>query len=333
MRIAVDTMSGDHGPEPAVIGAALAIRELDTKIILVGDVKKIERELDFYKDVKSNVEIIESTEIITMEDSPAKAIRTKKNASVVIAANLVKDSKAVGFFSPGNTGATMAAALTILGRLKGVKRPAIAAPIPREDGKVSLLLDAGANVDCKPEYLVQFAIMGEIYAREVMGITNPSIGLLSNGEEDSKGNEITLAALKKIKKLPYHISGNVEGRDFFGAGKHVDVIVCDGFVGNIALKTIEGCAKSIFNILKENIRKSSLAKTGALLLKPAFLAVKNTMDYSSYGGAPLLGANGVTTIGHGSSGGLAVKNAIKFAAQFAAHNVNEKIVQAIERFT
>ncbi|MDH5720614.1 MAG: phosphate acyltransferase PlsX [Spirochaetia bacterium] len=331
MKVAVDAMGGDHGVNPVIIGSVLAARELKAKVILVGDGELLEKELAPYRDVKNSIEIEHADEVVSMNESPVKAVRSKKNSSIVISTRLVKEARAVGFFSPGNTGATMAAALSILGRLDGVKRPAIAVPIPKEDGTVSLLLDAGANVDCKTEYLTQFAVMGEIYSREILSVLSPKIGILSNGEEDSKGNESTQALFKRLKKLPFHFAGNIEGRDLFGMGKLVDVIVCDGFTGNITLKTIEGCAKSIFNILRENIKKSSLAKTGALLLKPAFSAVKHTMDYSSYGGAPLLGVDGIVMIGHGSSGAQAVKNGIRVTLEFARHKINKKISDNIKR--
>jgi len=251
--MAVDAMSGDHGPAPLVLGAVAAAREIDAHVILVGDEKTLMQELKRQGYAGENIRVVHAAEVITMEDSPAMAVRQKKEASVNVAARLVAAGEALGFFSPGNTGASMAAALSQMGRLPGVKRPAIATPIPREDGTATVLLDSGANVDCKPEYLLQFAIMGEVYSREIMGIINPKIGLISNGEEETKGNELTLAALQKLKKLPYDFVGNVEGRDLYGTGKQVHVVVCDGFVGNIILKSIEGLAKTIFSSLKKNI--------------------------------------------------------------------------------
>lgn len=333
MWVAVDAMSGDEGIDPMVLGTAMAVRELNAKVILVGDEAKVEESLRHYPDIRNSVRIQHASEVITMDDAPAMAVRTKKDASVVVAARLVKDSEAVGFFSPGNTGATMAASLNVLGRLPGVKRPAIGTPVPREDGSATVLIDAGANVDSKPEYLLQFAIMGEVFSREILGVINPQIGILSNGEEAKKGNELTQAAFQKIKRLPYDFVGNIEGRDLFGGGKPVDVAVCDGFTGNITLKAIEGLAKTIFNILKGNIKNSSLAKTGALLLKPTFEAVKSRMDYATYGGAPLLGVNGICIIGHGSSSSWAVRNAIRVATDFAQNDVNIRIRENIKRFS
>lgn len=333
MWVAVDAMSGDHGIDPMVLGAAMAVRELNAKVILVGDEEQLSKALDEYPDVKKNIRIKHCTEVITMDDAPAMAVRQKKDASVVLAARLVKESEAVGFFSPGNTGASMASALSVLGRLPGVKRPAIATPIPKEDGGTTVLIDAGANVDSKPEYLVQFAIMGEVYSREILGVINPKVGILANGEEDKKGNELTQAVLHKLKKLPYDFVGNVEGRDLFGAGKAVDVVTCDGFVGNVVLKSIEGIAKSIFSTLKSTIKESNLAKTGALLLKPSFQAVKGRMDYATYGGAPLLGVNGICIIGHGSSSAWAVRNAIRVTIEFAQNDVTMRIRENVKRFT
>ncbi len=333
MWVAVDAMSAEQGYEPMVAGTALAVRELGAKVILVGNEAELSKLLRNYGDIRDSVRIQHATEVVGMDEAPAMAVKAKKNCSVNLAARLVRDSEAIGFFSPGNTGATMAAALSILGRLPGVKRPAIATPIPREDGRANVLLDAGANVDCKPEYLVQFAIMGEVYAREILGVINPKIGLLSNGEEDIKGNEQTLQAFARLKKLPYDFVGNVEGRDLYGTGKPVDVIVCDGFVGNVVLKSIEGLAKTIFSILRTNIKASPLSQAGALMLKPAFMAVKGRMDYASYGGAPLLGVAGITVIGHGSSNAWAVRNAIRVTMEFARNDVLLRIQENIKRFS
>lgn len=331
--MAVDAMSGDHGPTPLVTGVVSAANELDAHVLLVGDEAVLNNELKKHGYSGTNIRVVHAGDVITMEDSPAMAVRQKKDASVNVAAKLVASGEALGFFSPGNTGASMAAALAHMGRLPGVKRPAIATPIPREDGTATVLLDSGANVDCKSEYLVQFAIMGEVYSREIMGVINPKIGLISNGEEDTKGNELTLSALNRLKKLPYDFVGNVEGRDLYGTGKPVHVVVCDGFVGNIILKSIEGLAKTIFSSLKKNINASAIAQGGALLMKPAFLAVKNRMDYATYGGAPLLGVNGVCIIGHGSSSARAVRNAVRVGLEFGQKSVIQRIADNIKRFS
>lgn len=330
--MAVDAMSGDYGPAPLVAGSVQAARELDAHVVLVGDEKLLQAELKRQGFEAEKIRIAHASDIITMDDAPAMAVRQKRDASVNVAAKLVAQKEALGFFSPGNTGASMAAALAHMGRLPGVKRPAIATPIPREDGTATVLLDSGANVDCKSEYLVQFAIMGEVYSREIMGIINPKIGLVSNGEEDTKGNELTCDALNRLKKLPYDFVGNIEGRDLYGTGKPVHVAVCDGFVGNVILKSIEGLAKTIFSSLKKNINASAIAQGGALLMKPAFVAVKNRMDYTSYGGAPLLGVDGLCMIGHGSSNARAVFNAIRVGLEFGQRNVTERIAENIKRF-
>jgi len=333
--IAVDAASGDHGYEPIVHGTALAAKELHSKIILVGN-KDILTELVLKQPalvLSENVRIEHADEIVGMSDQPAKAVRAKPNSSIMTCARLVKEKQAIGFFSPGNTGASMAAALLQLGRLPGVKRPVVVTPLPRYNTGATALLDAGANVDSKVEYLVQSAIMGEIYSREILGALHPAVGILSNGEEDNKGNELTQAAFEVLKKLPLRFVGNVEGRDLFGLGKPVDVVVCDGFVGNIVIKTIEGTAKAIFNTLRNNIETSNLAKTGALLLKPTLSAVKAQMDHSNYGGAPLLGIDGIVIIGHGSSNAWAVRNAIKVTLEFASHEINRHIIENIKQFS
>jgi len=330
--VAVDTMSGDHGPEPAVSGAVQAIRDLASHVILVGDPEVLEKLLKRYSFDASRVQIEPAKEIITMEDSPAKAVRAKPNASVVVAARLVKEKKAAGFFSPGNTGATMASALLEMGRIKGVERPAIASPLPREDGGTTLLLDSGANVDCRPNWLVQFAIMGEIYSKEILGVVNPRVAVLSNGEEEGKGNAVSTTVWERLRHLPCNFLGNVEGRDLYGGGRTADVVVCDGFTGNIVLKATEGLATSIFTILLQGIAGSNLAKTGAFLLKPVLHEVKRRMDYTEYGGAPLLGVEGICLIGHGSSNATAFKNAIRVVSESLQRDIKQKIEDRIRLF-
>lgn len=333
MWVAIDTMSGDHGPESCVHGAVQAIRDFDAHVLLVGQEQILEDLLKRNPCDKDRVEIVPADDVIAMDESPSRAVRNRQNASVVVAARLVNERKAVGFFSPGNTGATMASALLQLGRIKGVDRPPIASPLPREDGGVTVLLDAGANVDCKPDWLVQFAIMGEIYAREILGIKEPRLGLLSNGEEDKKGNEMTIKAHEKLRKLPYNFIGNVEGRDIYGGQRQADVVVTDGFTGNIVLKATEGLAGSIFNILRGQIAASGLAQAGAFLLKPTLADIKKRMDYAEYGGAPLLGVNGTCIIGHGGSNATAVKNAIRVVLEFARRDVNARIRENIKRYS
>lgn len=332
MWVAVDTMSGDAGPEPAVMGALLAARELQAKIILVGKEDALSVILNRHKHDPEQIRVEEATSIIEMTDSPATAVRKKVDASVCVAARLVKEGKAVGLFSPGNTGATMAAGLFYLGRIHGVDRPGIALPLPRADGGVCLLLDGGANVDCKPGWLVQFAIMGEIYAREILGLTSPRVALLSNGEEPGKGNAAVVSAYERLARLPLNFTGNVEGRDLYGGGRSADVVVCDGFIGNIVLKATEGLAESMFHIIRDSIAESPLASAGALLLKPTFQGVKRRLDYAEYGGAPLLGVTQPCIIGHGRSNALAFKNAIRVVLEYARKSVNDRIADSIRRF-
>ena len=332
MWVAVDTMSGDLGPAELVEGAVDAINQYGSSVVLVGKEDILGELILRFTFNSEKLKIVHAEEVIGMEDSPSNAVRSKPDSSVVQAIKLVTTGECVGIFSPGNTGATMAAALMYLGRINGVDRPPIAVPLPQEKGPPLLLLDAGANVDCRPEYLAQFAIMGEIYSKEIFGIQNPKIGILSNGEEDKKGNALTLKTFEILKKLPIQFIGNVEGRDLYGSGRDVDVVVCDGFVGNIVLKATEGLSKSIFHILKDNISDSSIAKTGALLLKPTLKAMKKRLDYAEYGGAILLGVNGTCIIGHGSSSALAVKNAIRVVVECARNDVNIRISENIIKY-
>lgn len=331
----MDAASGDLGYEPIVHGSAQAVKELKAKIILVGNKDILGKLVLEHMDsaTREYIRIEHAEEVIEMSDQPARAVRAKPNSSIMVCNRLVKDKEAIGYFSPGNTGASMAASLLVLGRLPGVKRPVVVTPLPRNGSGSTALLDAGANVDSKPEYLVQSAIMGEIYSREILGVMHPKIGILSNGEEDTKGNELTQNVFNILKTLPLNFVGNVEGRDLFGNGKPVDVVICDGFVGNIVIKTIEGTAKAIFKTLVTNIETSNLAKTGALLLKPTLTAVKHQMDHSNYGGAPLLGVDGIVIIGHGSSNAWSVRNAIKVTLEFAQHEINKHIIENINRFS
>ena len=325
-------MSGETGVETAVHGAIQAVREFNSRVILVGDEEVISHTMLRFAGNSDNVEIVASDEVIDMHESPARAVRAKPNASVMVAARLVKEGRAVGFFSPGNTGATMAAAMWELGRIKGVDRPSIASPLPREDGGTTVLLDSGANVDCKAPWLVQFGIMGHVYAREILGVATPRVGLLSNGEESKKGNYVVLSAHEALRKLPYNFIGNVEGRDLYGGGRTADVVVCDGFMGNIVLKATEGLARSIFNLMKQEIGATALGRTGAYMLKPTLQMIRKRMDYTEYGGAPLLGVNGNCIIGHGSSNAQAYKNAIHAVESFARADLAGKIATDIKKY-
>lgn len=321
--IAVDAMGGDHAPRPEVEGSIAAARELGVHILLVGLPAELKRELGRHPHRGLPIEIVPASEVITMTDSPSQAFRRKKDSSAHVATRLVRDAIADGLVSAGNTGAVMAVARFGLGTLPSVDHPALAAPFPTARGGTCVLLDVGANVDSKPAHLVQFAIMGEIYYRAIFGTRRPKVGLLSIGEEESKGNELTREAHSRLKHSAIHFVGNVEGRDIFGGA--VDVIVCDGFIGNIALKISEGAAQHIEYLLKDAMQSTLTSQVGYVLSRKAYKTFRKKLDYSEYGGAPLLGVRGVTVIGHGRSNAHAVKNAVRVAAELVRGKVNDKI--------
>ncbi|MGM0437806.1 MAG: phosphate acyltransferase PlsX [Bacillota bacterium] len=326
MNIVLDAMGGDNAPEAIVKGAVEACElEKGFNITLVGKEDLIKKELNKYDNYKEQrIMVKNATEVITMNDSPAKALRQKKDSSLNIASNLIKENKGEALISAGNTGAVMAAGLFNIGRLTGIKRPSISTVFPAKGGQ-TLLMDAGANTDSKPENLQQFAVMGQIYSKKVLNVENPKVGLLSIGEEKKKGNKLvkdTYKLLENDKRINF--IGNVEGRDIFE--NNCDVVVCDGFVGNIVLKTTEGVASFVFDILKETFTKNLRAKIGAGILKPYLKEMKNKLDYTQYGGAPLLGIKGVVIISHGSSNSTAIVNAIRVAR----NAVNKNIVGLIE---
>lgn len=333
MYVAVDAMSGDLGPGVAVSGAVQATHEYGARVILVGRQDLLEKELKEHDYDRDMIEIEHCDDYIGMNENAAAAVRSRKTASVVVAAGLVANGNAIGFFSPGNTGATMAAALAQMGRIRGVHRPAIASPIPREDGGTTVLVDSGANVDVKPAWMAQFAIMGDIYVQNIFGVEVPKVAILSNGEEEKKGNALSLSAYQRIERLPLEFIGNLEGRDIYGGTpRKADVVVCDGFMGNVLLKATEGLAGSLFTILLQGIAGSNLAKTGAFLLKPVLDEIKRRMDYTEYGGAPLLGVQGACVIGHGSSNAKAYRNAIRLVWDYSEKEIDHKIEAGIKKY-
>jgi len=329
MKIAVDAMGGDNAPRAVVDGAVLAAREFGVGVILVGIDQVVRQELDKHPQAKTlPIEIRNATEVVDMLDSPATVFRRKKNSSIRVANELVKSGEAVAVISAGHTGAAMATSLFVLGKLEGIERPAIAQPMPTIKG-TSIILDVGANVDCKPNHLLQFAIMGEVYAKYLLKIPNPRVGLLSIGEEETKGNELTKEAFKLLTETSLNFIGNVEGHDVM-SGK-ADVVVCDGFIGNVVLKTSEAVAEAIGQMIRENIGNNLLRKLGYLMMRPAFRALKRRVDYAEYGGAPLIGINGISIISHGRSSDQAIKNAIRVAVELAKSEVNRHIREDIEK--
>lgn len=329
MKIAVDAMGGDFAPDEIVLGAIEAAREYQCDIILVGDQERIQKLLDVHGANNLPLTIQHASEIIEMTEHPSIAIRKKKDASVVVATRLVKEGKADVAVSAGSTGAAVAAALLGLGRIRGVERPTIATPMPNLTG-ITVLLDSGANVDSKPKHLLQNAIMGTVYAEKILGINNPRVGLLNVGEEENKGNELVLDTYPLLKGAPVNFIGNVEGRDI--PKGTVDVVVCDGFVGNIVLKLSEGLASAIMTLIKQEIEAQGwLTKLAAALVLPALRALRRKLDYAEYGGAPLLGVDGGFIISHGSSKAKAIKNSIRVARDMVDKSVVENIRQSFAK--
>ena len=321
--IALDAMGSDRMPKPEIEGAIQAAR-LGVRVLLVGPGETLQRELVRYPAAAGlPIEIIHASEIISMDDKAVQAVRAKRDSSMRVGLRLVRDGQANGFVTAGNTGAAMATAKMVLGAIPGVDRPALAAVFPTALGTAASLLDVGANVDCKAHNLEQFAVMGEIYFRTMFGVRRPRVGLLSIGEEATKGNDLTKEAFELLKVLPLNFVGNVEGRDLYNG--RVDVIVADGFVGNVALKISEGVANLVRYTLKETLKTTITRQVGYLLSRSAFADFKKRLDHTEYGGAPLLGIKGVCFITHGSSNANAIKNAIRVAAEFAESRVNEII--------
>ena len=331
MKIIVDAMGGDNAPQAIVEGCILALGEMPSlSITLTGKQEIIEELLTKYNAPKQRINIVNTTEVIDMAEPPVAAIRTKTDSSLVVGLGLLRDGEGDAFITAGSTGATIAGATMIVRRMPGVKRPALCPLLPTETGK-ALLIDCGANTECRPSYLAQFALMGSIYMQKVEGIESPRVGLVSNGAEEEKGNDLTKAAYKLIQQMPVNFLGNAEGRDLVSGD--YDVIVADGFTGNVILKFMEGVAGVVMSMLKKELKSSLRAKIGAALAMPAFRRFKKSMDYSEYGGALLLGVRGGVLKAHGSSNAKAIKNALRQAAGFIEGDVVNVIRTEIAKIT
>lgn len=326
MKIIIDAMGGDNAPYAPVKAAVKAVKELDVEIILVGKTQVLKKELSGYDYDEDKISIVNADDVISNHEEPARAVRSKKGASVVVAANMLKNGEGDAMLSMGNTGALLASGLLIVGRIKGVLRPALATLLPSNKGP-KMLIDAGANTNCKAENLVQFGIMGSIYMKNVLGIDSPTVGLMSNGEEEGKGDELTKETYPLLKKAPVNFIGNIEGRDVMEGT--ADVITCDGFVGNVILKTVEGMGHVVSDKVKGMFKKSIFTKLGAVFVMNGLKEFKQTMDYREYGGAPLLGTKKPVIKGHGSSDAKAVFSAIYQAKKFVETNVIDDIVNNI----
>jgi glycerol-3-phosphate acyltransferase PlsX len=330
MKIALDAMGGDFGPPNIVGGAVMALKEYPhiEKLFLVGDTPRIETELKTHGCNDRRIEIVHATQVVEMSDGAVAAVRRKKDSSVSRAVDLVKKGDATAIVSAGHTGAAVAATTIKLRTLPGVDRPGIAAVIPSETN-IFVLIDAGANSDPRPDHLVQYAIMGSVYSRHVLGYEKPAVGLMSIGDEDMKGSDLTKEVFKMLKQSDLNFRGNIEGHDLFA--NPVEVVVCDGFVGNVILKTCESIGDAIFKWLKHELMKSKTRMAGAYLARNAFLTIRKKVNYEEYGGMPLLGVNGICIIAHGASTPLAIKNALRVAAESIEHQVNPHIVEEVRR--
>jgi glycerol-3-phosphate acyltransferase PlsX len=330
MRVAVDAMGGDHAPQEIVAGAVAAAKDFGTEVILVGPTARLREELRIAGAESLPIRVEEAPEVVEMAEAPAMALRRKRRSSILLAVELLKRGEADAMISAGNTGAAMAAALLTLGRIEGIDRPAIAAVLPTLRGR-TLLLDAGANVDSRPKHLLQFAVMGSVYAARVLGVSDPRIGVLSNGTEETKGNDLVIRAAELLRQSGLHFVGNVEGRQVFDGA--VDVVVCDGFVGNVVLKFGEGLAVGIFTLLREELSRGALVRLGVALARPRLRALAQRLDYTEYGGAPLLGVNGICIKSHGSSKAKAIRNAIVLAVESVRARMIDAIRADIGRLT
>jgi len=324
ISIAVDAMGGDHAPKAEVEGAIRAAKTLGVEVLLVGPHDLLSRELAQQDGARGlPIRIVHASERVTMQDSVARAVRAKRDSSIRVASRLVRDGQAQGLVSAGNTGAVMATAKMVQGVVRGVDRPALASAFPTLTGSPAVMIDVGANVDCNPRMLAQFALMGDIYSRVVFRTQRPRVGLLSIGEEEHKGNELTRNAAPLLKSLPLNFIGNVEGRDLYTGA--ADVVVCDGFIGNVALKVSEGMVDVITHLLERSLKATLKRKVGYVLSRNAYKDFRKRVDYSEYGGAPLLGVRGVVIICHGRSNAHAIKNAIRVAAELAGANIDSRL--------
>ncbi len=328
MKIVIDGMGGDNAPKSNVEGVVNAIKEYNVDIIITGDKEILQKEFLKYEFDKNKLEIVHTTEVVENEDKPVKAIRTKKDSSMVVGLKLVKDGKADAFISAGNTGAVLSGGVFVVGRIKGVDRPCLCPALPNIKRKMTMIADGGANADCKPINLVQFAGMSNIYAKKVLGLQSPRVALANIGAEEGKGNDLVKKSYEEIKNLDLNFIGNIEARDLING--ETDIIVCDGFTGNILLKSAEGVAMSVMKLMKETLMSSTKGKIGGLLIKEDMSKLKSFMDYAEYGGAPLLGVNGGVIKAHGSSDGRAIKNAINQGIKFAKGNVVEDIKEFLK---
>jgi len=323
VRIALDAMGGDHAPQEIVKGALLAAAEYQVEVLLVGREEDVRRELAAAAaTTPRNIEVVDAREVVEMDDTAIAPLRRKRNSSIRVCANLVSEGRADAFVSAGNTGATWTSARVVMGMIEGVSRPALAAILPNAK-RHTLLLDVGANVDAKPNHLREFAVMGHFYAQMVFGIDSPRVGLLSIGEEEGKGNELTKEVFRVLKETGLNFIGNAEGRDVYNG--NADVIVCDGFIGNVVLKASEALGEMITRTIREELMRNWQRKIGGLLARSAFDELKARMDYSEYGGAPLLGVKGGCIVCHGRSNAKAIKNAVRVAREFALNRIDEKI--------
>lgn len=330
MKIAVDAMGGDNAPGAAVEGALRAAHEFGAEILLVGRKADVSEALALHGGAGPRVELVDAADVIEMDDQPAQAVRRKEHASVVVCADLVRQGKAAAMVSAGNTGASMAACLFKMKRIHGIDRPGLAVVLPNRKG-LTAVLDAGANVDVPARCLAQYAIMGSIYARELLGVPEPRVGLVNIGSEEGKGNEQVREAYELLLRAPVRFIGNIEGPDLFTGD--VDVAVCDGFTGNVVLKVSEGVADFFLHLMRDEVEKNPLLKVPAAMLRPAFMSMRRRTDYGERGGAPLLGVNGVCIVCHGRSNAVAIGNAVRTAGEAVQHGIIDKIRHEVARGT